>query len=161
MDAIHDCDISSMYILGENPAMSDPVVVHARAALAKLDHLVVQDIFLAETAYYADVILPASAWAEKIPTQAVGIPGEQKFFILARTVPPLWSATSEPTSDFAVALGYELRHARDIVYADHLDISKPKQLELISIERTHPPISHELRFDGHMRRVGLYDLDIN
>ena len=68
MDAIHDDEISSMYILGENPAMSDPDVMHARAALAKLDHLVVQDIFLTETAYYADVILPASAWAEKTGT---------------------------------------------------------------------------------------------
>jgi formate dehydrogenase major subunit len=38
---------------------------HARDALAKLDHLVVQDIFLTETAMFADVILPASAWAEK------------------------------------------------------------------------------------------------
>ena len=47
-----------MYILGENPAMSDPDVDHARDALAKLNHLV-QDIFLTETANYADVILPA------------------------------------------------------------------------------------------------------
>ncbi|MDC3235049.1 formate dehydrogenase subunit alpha [Candidatus Puniceispirillum sp.] len=68
MDAIHDDKISSMYILGENPAMSDPDADHARAALAKLDHLVVQDIFLTETANYADVILPASAWAEKTGT---------------------------------------------------------------------------------------------
>jgi formate dehydrogenase major subunit len=68
MDAVHDGDISSMYILGENPAMSDPDVEHARDALAKLDHLVVQDVFLTETANYADVILPASAWAEKTGT---------------------------------------------------------------------------------------------
>ena len=68
MDAIHDGDITSMYVLGENPAMSDPDADHARAALAKLDHLVVQDIFLTETANYADVILPASAWAEKTGT---------------------------------------------------------------------------------------------
>jgi formate dehydrogenase major subunit len=54
-----------MYILGENPAMSDPDVDHARAALAKLDHLVVQDIFLTETANFADVILPASAWPRR------------------------------------------------------------------------------------------------
>jgi formate dehydrogenase major subunit len=54
-----------MYIMGENPAMSDPDVTHAREALAKLEHLVVQDIFLTETANYADVILPASAWPEK------------------------------------------------------------------------------------------------
>ena len=68
MDAIHDGDITSMYVLGENPAMSDPDADHAREALAKLDHLVVQDIFLTETANYADVILPASAWAEKTGT---------------------------------------------------------------------------------------------
>jgi formate dehydrogenase major subunit len=68
MDAIHAGDISSMYILGENPAMSDPDAGHARDALAKLEHLVVQDIFLTETANYADVILPASAWAEKTGT---------------------------------------------------------------------------------------------
>ena len=54
-----------MYIMGENPAMSDPDVEHAREALAKLEHLVVQDIFLTETAKYADVILPASAFPEK------------------------------------------------------------------------------------------------
>ena len=68
MDAVHDGDITSMYVLGENPAMSDPDADHARVALAKLDHLVVQDIFLTETANYADVILPASAWAEKTGT---------------------------------------------------------------------------------------------
>ena len=68
MDAVHDGDIKAMYILGENPAMSDPDVEHAREALAKLDHLVVQDIFITETANYADVILPASALYEKTGT---------------------------------------------------------------------------------------------
>ncbi len=57
-----------MYIMGENPAMSDPDVDHAREALATLDHLVVQDIFLTETAYLADVVLPATAWPEKTGT---------------------------------------------------------------------------------------------
>jgi formate dehydrogenase major subunit len=57
--------IKGMYIQGENPAMSDPDVEHAREAFAKLEHLVVQDIFLTETACYADVILPASALYEK------------------------------------------------------------------------------------------------
>ena len=68
MDAVHHESIQGMYILGENPAMSDPDVEHARDALAKLKHLVVQDIFLTETANYADVILPASAFAEKSGT---------------------------------------------------------------------------------------------
>ena len=68
MDAVHEGNIHGMYILGENPAMSDPDVEHARDALAKLSHLVVQDIFLTETANYADVILPAGAFAEKSGT---------------------------------------------------------------------------------------------
>jgi formate dehydrogenase major subunit len=57
--------VKGMYVMGENPAMSDPDATHAREALAKLEMLVVQDIFLTETAYLADVILPASAFAEK------------------------------------------------------------------------------------------------
>lgn len=65
MNAIHDGQIKGMYILGENPAMSDPDLNHARESLQKLEHLIVQDIFLTETATYADVILPASAWPEK------------------------------------------------------------------------------------------------
>lgn len=65
MHAISDGVIKGMYIMGENPAMSDPDVQHAREALASLEHLVVQDIFLTETAWHADVILPASAHAEK------------------------------------------------------------------------------------------------
>ncbi|HET6618709.1 MAG TPA: formate dehydrogenase subunit alpha [Dongiaceae bacterium] len=68
MNAIHAGHINGMYIEGENPAMSDPDLNHARQALAKLDHLVVQDLFLTETAFHADVVLPASAFAEKSGT---------------------------------------------------------------------------------------------
>ena len=68
IDAILAGQIKGMYVLGENPAMSDPDQSHARAALAKLEHLVVQDIFLTETAWHADVVLPASAHAEKTGT---------------------------------------------------------------------------------------------
>ena len=68
INAIHAGEIRGMYVEGENPAMSDPDQIHARAALAKLDHLVVQDIFLTETAWHADVVLPASSHAEKIGT---------------------------------------------------------------------------------------------
>jgi formate dehydrogenase major subunit len=68
MHAAKKQEIRGMYIMGENPAMSDPDVDHAREALATLDHLVVQDIFLTETAYLADVVLPATAWPEKVGT---------------------------------------------------------------------------------------------
>jgi formate dehydrogenase major subunit len=59
-------ELRGLYVMGENPAMSDPDLAHARAALARLEHLVVQDIFLTETAAFADVILPASAFVEKL-----------------------------------------------------------------------------------------------
>ena len=68
MQAAKRREIRGMYIMGENPAMSDPDVDHAREALASLDHLVVQDIFLTETAYLADVVLAATAWPEKTGT---------------------------------------------------------------------------------------------
>ncbi|NHZ32182.1 formate dehydrogenase subunit alpha [Massilia rubra] len=90
MHAIPRGEIRGMYIMGENPAMSDPDANHARASLAALEHLVVQDIFLTETAYLADVILPASAFPEKtgsftntdrlvqIGRQAIDPPGQAR-----------------------------------------------------------------------------------
>jgi len=86
--------IRGMYVMGENPAMSDPDLNHARHALASLEHLVVQDIFMTETAWLADVVLPATAWPEKTGTvsntdrmvqlgkQAIDPPGQAK--------PDLW-----------------------------------------------------------------------
>ena len=68
MNAILDGSLHGLYIMGENPAMSDPNLRHARHALATLDHLVVQDLFLTETAAFADVVLPASAFPEKTGT---------------------------------------------------------------------------------------------
>jgi formate dehydrogenase major subunit len=68
MDAALAGQVRGMLIVGENPAMSDPDTAHVRQALARLEHLVVQDIFLTETAAFADVVLPASAFAEKTGT---------------------------------------------------------------------------------------------
>jgi formate dehydrogenase major subunit len=68
MDAAHAGTLMGMYIMGENPAMSDPNVGHAREAMALLEHVVVQDIFFTETAGFADVVLPASAFPEKTGT---------------------------------------------------------------------------------------------
>jgi len=100
--------IRGMYIMGENPALSDPDTNHARAGLAALEHLIVQDIFLTETAYHADVVLPATAWPEKTGTatntdrlvqmgrKAVEPPGEAKADLwiiveLARRLGLSWS----------------------------------------------------------------------
>jgi formate dehydrogenase major subunit len=115
MDAVHANEIKGMYILGENPAMSDPDLNHAREALAALEHLVVQDIFLTETAVYADVILPASAWPEKDGTvtntnrqvqmgrQALPLPGEAKVD---------WWITQEIAK--RIGLNWNYRHPSEI-----------------------------------------------
>ena len=60
-----DGSIEAMWVMGENPVMSDPNMCHAREAFSKVNFLVVQDIFLTETAELADVVLPAAAYAEK------------------------------------------------------------------------------------------------
>jgi formate dehydrogenase major subunit len=118
-------NVKGMYIMGENPAMSDPDADHAREALAKLDMLVVQDIFLTETAYLADVILPASSFAEKTGTftntdrfvqlgrQALNPPGKARqdleiIIDLARQLGLSWAyGTGEPA---VAAVFDEMRH---------------------------------------------------
>ena len=114
MQAIKAGQVKGMYVMGENPAMSDPDANHARESLAALDHLVVQDIFLTETAYLADVILPASAFPEKTGTftntdrlvqlgrQAIAPPGDarQDLWIIQQIAQRLglpW--TAQPVSE--------------------------------------------------------------
>ena len=89
-DAILKGDIKGLYVMGENPMLSEPNLEHIRRALEKIEFLVVQDIFLSETAWLADVVFPAAAFAEADGTftnterriqrirQAVMPPGEAK-----------------------------------------------------------------------------------
>ncbi len=65
VDAAAEGKLKALYIMGENSMVSDPDLGHLRHALDKLDFLVVQDIFLTETAQRADVVLPSACWAEK------------------------------------------------------------------------------------------------
>ncbi|MET0443338.1 MAG: formate dehydrogenase subunit alpha [Pseudorhodoplanes sp.] len=115
MHAIHDDVIRGMYIMGENPAMSDPDLNHARGALAHLEHLVVQDIFLTETAVYADVILPSSAWPEKDGT----VTNTNRQVQMGRAALPLpgdvrqdWWITKEIAN--RMGLGWTYTHPRDV-----------------------------------------------
>ncbi len=137
MDAIHENTIKGMYILGENPAMSDPDLNHAREALQMLNHLVVQDIFLTETATYADVIFPASAWPEKNGTvtntnrqvqmgrKALDSPGEAK---------EDWWITNELGK--RMGLNWKYKHPKEIY--EEMSLTMPS-LKNISWER----IEHE------------------
>jgi formate dehydrogenase major subunit len=118
MDAVHADVIRGMYILGENPAMSDPNLNHARQALAHLEHLVVQDLFLTETACYADVFLPASAWPEKDGT----VTNTNRQVQMGRAALPLpgdarndWWITQEIAR--RVGLNWNYTHPREI-YAE-------------------------------------------
>src|SRR6202048_1400118 len=115
MDAVHRDEIKGMYIMGENPAMSDPDVQHAREALAHLEHLVVQDIFLTETAKYADVVLPASAWPEKDGT----VSNTNRQVQIGRTALPLpgnarqdWQIIQEIAR--RIGLDWSYTHPRDV-----------------------------------------------
>jgi formate dehydrogenase alpha subunit len=105
----HEGDIKALYIMGENPVLSDPDINHTIRALKKLDFLVVQDIFMTETAELADVVLPAACFAEKEGTitnterrvqkmrKAVEPPGEAK--------EDLWIIR-----ELSKKLGYEMRY---------------------------------------------------
>ncbi len=127
MDAIRDGDIRGMYILGENPAMSDPDVAHAREALARLDHLVVQDIFLTETANYADVILPSSAWAEKNGT----VTNTNRQVQMGRQVvaPP-----GEAREDWRIVVDLARRLGLDWPYAHPSDVFAEMKLNMGSLD---------------------------
>lgn len=65
LDGAEDGSIRFLYIMGENPMVSDPDINHVKKALSNVDFLVVQDIFMTETAEMADIVLPASSFAEK------------------------------------------------------------------------------------------------
>jgi formate dehydrogenase major subunit len=115
VNAAYDGKLKGLYVMGENPAMSDPDAGHARAGLAKLEHLVVQDIFLTETAKYADVVLPASAWPEKDGT----VTNTNRQVQMGRKALPLpgdarqdWWITQELAN--RLGCGWTYTHPRDV-----------------------------------------------
>ena len=141
MDAAHDGGVKVLYIMGENPVISDPDINHLKSALENLDFLVVQDIFLTETAGYADVVLPATSFAEKEGTfsntdrrvqrvrKAVEPPGEAK-------------GDSWIIAQLASMLGYEMGDTS----ASHI------MDEIASVTPSYGGISYErLEKEGELR----------
>jgi len=108
--AAHDGKLKALYIIGENPLVSDPDLNHAEKSLKNLDFLVVQDIFLTETAELADVVLPSACYAEKDGTfsnterrvqrirKAVEPPGESR---------PDWDIICEIATRMGFPMSYE------------------------------------------------------
>ncbi|MCE2516345.1 MAG: DUF2083 domain-containing protein [Alphaproteobacteria bacterium] len=107
----------------------------------------------------------------KIVTQVAELEEGQQVFTMARTVSPLWTPPGQPEPEFAVALGCDVAHARDIVHADHLDLGKATKPVPVGIgchvcermdcaQRSQPPLGHNVRFDPYTRKLGLFDLEV-
>ena len=103
-------DINAMYIMGENPVLSDADASHVAKGLENLDFLVVQDIFLTETARYADVVLPAACFAEKDGTFCNT---ERRVQRVRKAVAPPGEALAdwEIICRLANAMGYEMNYS--------------------------------------------------
>ena len=171
--------VRGMYIMGENPAMSDPDLNHARHALASLDHLVVQDIFMTETAWLADVVLPASAWPEKGGTvsntdrmvqmgrRAVDMPGDarQDLWIIQQLATRMGLQWNYEGADSGVAAVFEeMRQAMHGVIAgitwERLEREDSVTYPCLSADDPGQPIVFHDTFPTADGRVKLVPADI-
>ena len=171
--------IRGMYVMGENPAMSDPDLNHARHALASLEHMVVQDIFMTETAWLADVVLPATAWPEKTGTvsntdrmvqlgkQALDAPGQAKPDLwiiqeIARRMGLNWNY--EGDFDGVAAVYEEMRQAMHTAISgitwERLQRESSVTYPCLSAEDPGAPTVFINRFDTTDGRVNLVPADI-
>ncbi|HDO35712.1 MAG TPA: formate dehydrogenase subunit alpha, partial [Nitrospirae bacterium] len=109
MDRAYEGKLKAMYVMGENPLLSDPDLAHVREAAGRLDFLVVQDIFLNETSAYADVVLPAAAFAEKDGTYTNT---ERRVQLIRKAVEPRGEARAdwEIICDLSIRMGYEMSY---------------------------------------------------
>jgi formate dehydrogenase major subunit len=171
--------IRGMYVEGENPAMSDPDLNHARHALASLDLLVVQDIFMTETALLADVVLPASAWPEKVGTasntdrmvqmgkKAINPPGDAKpdLWIIQQIAKRMGLSWNYQGADDGVAEVYdEMRQAMHAaingITWERLEKESSVTYPCLSAEDPGRPIVFDDKFDTKDGRVKLVPADI-
>ena len=157
--AAYDGQIKAMYIVGENPMLSEVDLWHARGALAKLDLLAVQDLFLTETAQMADVVFPSASFAEKDGTftnterrvqrvrKAVEPPGEAKVD---------WEIIAEVANRLGYPLAYEssseimdeIAQLTPIYHGITFDRLNRKGLQWPCLHKRHPgtPILHKGQF---------------
>ncbi len=170
LEGAHKGDIKFLYVMGENPMVSDPDINHVRKALMELDFLVVQDIFLTETAELADVVLPAASFAEKEGTftnterriqrvrKAVNPPGEAKAdWEIIMTIMNLigykneYSSASEIMDEISkVTPQYGgINYDRDELKADG------KGLQWPCIDKDHPGTKY-LHKGNHARGKGIF-----
>jgi formate dehydrogenase major subunit len=136
----HSGEVKALYIIGENPLVSDPDLNHAEKSIAHLDFLVVQDIFMTETAKMADVVLPSACFAEKEGTFSNT---ERRVQRVRKAVPPPGEARDDwwITSQIGTRMGY------DMSYADSQAIFK----ELAGVTPSYAGLAYD-RIEG----VGLH-----
>ena len=139
--AADDDDIRGMYIIGENAALSEPGVNHAEEILRDLDFLVVQDLFVTETAEYADVVLPACSFVEKTGT----------FTNTDRTVQmvnKVMEPKGESRPDWKILQDLANRMGRNWDYTDTAEIMR----EVKSVTPLYGGVSHErIREEGGLQ----------
>ncbi|MDP2731379.1 MAG: formate dehydrogenase subunit alpha [Dehalococcoidales bacterium] len=116
-DAAHKKQIKAIYLIGENPVLSDPDANHVREAIKRLDFFVVQDIFLTETAELADVVLPATSFAEK---EGTFTNTERRIQQVRKAIEPLGSSRPDWEITCSIARkmgakGFDFKHPSQIM----------------------------------------------
>jgi len=166
IDAAAEGRLKALYIMGENPMMSDPDQNHVREALEKLDFLVVQDIFPTPTSEFADVVLPAASYAEKDGTFTST---ERRVQRVRKAIEPVGQARAdwEIFCDIAIRAGYPMNYASAVEIMDEIASVTPIYggmfydridqvgLQWPCIDRDHPgtPVLHVGKFS---RGLGLF-----
>jgi formate dehydrogenase alpha subunit len=111
--------VKALYIMGENPMLSDPDIIHVESALKNTEFLVVQDLFLTETAQYADVVLPATSYLERDGTVTNT---ERRIQRLNKVIEPVGQSRAdwEIIVDLANRLGYEMSYENESQIMDEI-----------------------------------------
>jgi formate dehydrogenase major subunit len=138
MEAAHKGEIKALYVMGENPMVSDPDLSHVEESLKHLDLLIVQDIFLTETAKLADVVLPSACFAEKNGTFSNT---ERRVQRVRKAVP----APGQAKADWEIIAGISTRMGYPMGYASAADI----MAEINAVTPSYAGITYErLEKDG-------------
>ena len=132
MDGAHKGAIKGLYIMGENPMISDPDLAHVEASLKHLELLVVQDIFLTETAQMADVVLPSACFAEKDGTFSNT---ERRVQLIRKAVEP----PGQARTDWEIIAGIATRMGYPMAYSSSEDIMK----EIASLAPSYGGIAYD------------------
>jgi len=122
--AAHDGKLKALYVIGENPLVSDPDLNHCEKSLANLDFLVVQDIFLTETAKLADVVLPSTCYAEKDGTFSNT---ERRVQLVRKAVDPPGVARDDwdIICEIATRMGYAMSYGNARAVAEEISRLTP------------------------------------